>query len=80
MQPNPRIQLYILAAHTFVAVLALICVTLLSILGDLDPQATVALFGTAVGLVGGSASSIAATIATNSGNGHSSGKAGGGHG
>lgn len=55
-----RQPLVVLAIHGGIALVVVLCVTALAWHGSLDAEAATALFGTAVGLAGGSASSIGA--------------------
>jgi hypothetical protein len=52
-------QTYVLVLHAVVAILSIAAVTVLVALHDLEAQAAVAIFGTAIGLAGGSASAVA---------------------
>lgn len=55
-----RQQVWVLAFHAAIAALVIIGATVLLALHDLDPQAGVAIYGAAIGLAGGAASSLAA--------------------
>jgi hypothetical protein len=66
---NGRQQLYVLLVHAVLSVFVVVAVTVLAILHDLEPQAVTTLFGVAVGLVGGSAGSLAVVGFVTNGNG-----------
>lgn len=64
----PKAQQYGLAAAGILALAVIAAASVLCALHDLDAQATVALFGTAVGLIGGGVGSLAAVAQTTNGN------------
>lgn len=61
-------QTYGLVAAAALAMLMIVAASVLCALHDLDAQAVVALYGAAIGLVGGGVGSLAAVAQTTSGN------------
>lgn len=55
-----RMPLLILLTHFLLSLAIVVAATVLAALHVLDPQACVAIFGAAIGLVGGSASALGA--------------------
>ncbi len=64
---NAQQQLYVLIAHTVVAVLIVTAATILAALHDIDGQALTAILGAGVGLVGGNIGSLAIVGFTSNG-------------
>lgn len=60
MLVNGRQALYVMALHGTIALAVVIAATVLAFHGSLDAEAATAIFGTAVGLAGGSASALGA--------------------
>lgn len=59
-QVNAKQSLYVLALHGAIALAVVIAATVLAFHGALDAEAATAIFGAAIGLAGGSASSLGA--------------------
>ena len=57
---NGRQALYVMALHGSIALACVVAATVLGFHGSLDGQTVAVIFGTAVGLAGGSASSLGA--------------------
>lgn len=60
-------MLYLTLAHFAIAVVIIAATSVLAALHDIDAQAVTALFGTAVGLVGGSGAGFVGTLRTANG-------------
>lgn len=67
MLPMSRQTLAVALIHFGIAALVITATTVLSILHDIDAQAVTALFGTAVGLVGGTGASFASVLRNGNG-------------
>ena len=57
---NPKQSLYVLILHGSIALVVIVAVSALTWHGSLDAEAATALFGTAVGLAGGSSAAVGA--------------------
>jgi len=67
-------QAWVLAVHGVISVALIGAATFLAYSGSLDPQSVATIFGAAIGLVGGSAGSLAVLSVTGNGkNGNAGG-------